>query len=167
MEFFKANIQLGEVLVQLIAFVIVFWTLKLMAWKPLLRSLELRREKIRSEFEKIDHARKEIEALKAEYQAHLQKIEDEARSKIQLAVEEGRKIAREIQDKARTESQAAFDKAKENLDLETAKARLSLRREIADLAINISERVLGERLRDDKNQNEKVLELLTELEKNR
>ena len=33
MEFFKANIIPGEVFVQLIAFIIVFWTLKLLAWR--------------------------------------------------------------------------------------------------------------------------------------
>ncbi len=50
MEFFKANIQLGEVLVQLVAFIVVFLMLKALAWKPILQSLAQRREKIRQEF---------------------------------------------------------------------------------------------------------------------
>jgi F-type H+-transporting ATPase subunit b len=165
MEFFQANINLGEVLVQLIAFVIVFWTLKAMAWKPLLSALEARRAKIKTEFEKIEHARKEIESLKSEYTAHLARIEEEARAKVQQAVDEGRRIAREIQDKAREESQATFDKAKQNLDLEVAKARVALRQEIADLAVNASERVLNERMSTDKAQQAKILEIIQDLEK--
>ncbi len=165
MEFFKANIHLGEVFVQLIAFVIVFLTLKALAWKPILKSLELRRSKIHGEFEQIEKAKKDIEALKAEYASHLQKIEDEARAKIQQAIDEGRRIAKEIQDKARTESQATFEKAKENLDLEISKARIELRREIADLALTASERVLNQKMSGDSAQQAKILEIIDELEK--
>ncbi len=165
MEFFKANINLGEVLVQLIAFIIVFWTLKLLAWKPLLQSLEARRGKIQEEFDKIEKARIEIEGLKNQYNAQLQKIEDEARAKINEAIDEGRRIGKEIQDKARHESQAAFEKSKENLELEISKARLTLRREIADLTISASERVLKEKLSTDQAQQAKILEIIQELEK--
>jgi F-type H+-transporting ATPase subunit b len=165
MEFFQANINLGEVLVQLIAFVIVFWAMKLMAWKPLLASLAARRETIRHKLGEIEKAKKEIEQLKAEYTAHLQKIDDESRAKIQQAVDEGRTIAREIQDKARTESQAAFDKAKENIELEVNKARLTLRRDIADLTVNATERVLNEKMSDPRQQQEKMLAIIQDLEK--
>ena len=164
MEFFKANIIPGEVLVQIIAFLIVFWTLKALAWKPILGALEARRLRIKDDFDKIEAARKEIEALKIQYSASLQKIEDEARAKLLAAVEEGRLIARDIQEKARAEAQASFEKAKENLALETAKAHITLRREIADLAINVSEKVLHEKLSDAKQQ-EKIMELIEELEK--
>lgn len=164
MEFFQANIHLEEVFVQLAAFLIVFWTLKKLAWKQLLGALEARREKIRHALDEIEASKKDIEALKVQYQTHLQKIEDEARGKIQEAVDEGRRVAREIQEKARTESQATFEKAKENLTLEIAKARITLRREIADLAISVGEKILQEKL-DNAKQQEKVLELLNELEK--
>lgn len=165
MEFFKANIQWGEVLVQLIAFVIVFWVLKLLAWKPLLKGLAARRAHIQGELDAIEQAKKEIALLKSEYSAHLQKIEEEARSKIQEAVQEGRQISREIQDKARTESQTTFEKAKANLDLEVAKARITLRREIADLAVSVSERILKEKMGDSRRQQEKILEIIEDLEK--
>ena len=163
MEFFQANIQFTEVLVQLLAFLIVFWTLKILAWKPLLKGLDARRERIQKELDQIEASKKEIESLRNEYTAHIQKIEDEARSKIQEAIDEGRKIAREIQEKARTESQATFEKAKENLGLEIAKARVTLRREIADLTLRVSEKILKEKLTDSMQQN-KILEMIEELE---
>ena len=165
MEFFQANIKLGEVLVQLIAFVIVFLTLKAMAWKPMQQSLERRRSRIKDELDKIEAARKNIDSMKAEYTSLLQKIEDEARLKIQQAIDEGRKFSKEIQDKARAESQATFEKSKDNLEIEIAKARLELRREIADLAVSTSERVIGERMSSDKAQQTKILEIIEELEK--
>lgn len=164
MEFFKSQIIPGEVFVQLIAFVIVFWTLKLLAWKPLLRALESRRERIRTQFEELEAAKGDIEKLKAEYQTHLTKIEEEARARLQEAVEEGRRIARQIQDKAREDSQLTLEKAKESLEIEVAKARITLRREIADLAIAVSEKILKEKMTDAKQQ-EKIMELIEELDK--
>ncbi len=163
MEFFQANIKLYEVFVQLLAFVIVFWALKKMAWKSILNGLEARRERIQSDFDKIDAAKKEIESLRAEYQLHMKQIDEESRAKIQEAVEEGRRIAHDIQEKARAEAQQAFEKTKDNLNLEVAKARLVLRREIADLTVSATEKILKEKLTDAKQQ-EKILAMIEELE---
>jgi F-type H+-transporting ATPase subunit b len=167
MDFFKQNIIPGEVIVQLIAFLIVFTALKLMAWKPIQEALKARRDKIAKDLAAVEKARNEAEAIKNQYALHLQKIEEMTRSKVQEAVDEGRRIAREIQEKARSESQAAFDKAKENLELEIAKARLELRREIADLAVGASERILRGEMSAAMRQQAKVLEIIEELEKAR
>jgi len=162
MEFFKANIQFQEVLVQLIAFVIVFWALKKLAWKPILQGLDTRRQRIQDEMDKIEAAKKDIENLRTEYSAHLQKIDEEARMKLQEALDEGRRMARDIQEKARAESQATFEKAKDNLNIEIAKARTVLKREIADLTFMVTEKVLNEKLTGPK-QDEKILEMIEEL----
>lgn len=165
MDFIKENIIPGEVLVQLIAFLIVFFTLKALAWGPLQKSLADRRARIKHDLDQIETAKQDVEKLKADYAKSLQKIEDEARVKINEAIDEGRRIGKEIQDKARQESQAAFDKSKENLELEIAKARVSLRQEIAGLALSASERVLKEKLATDQAQQAKILEIIQELEK--
>jgi len=166
MEFFRANIIPGELIVQIIAFILVFLFMKKFAWKPLLETMEDRRERIRKELADIEQAKKDIETLKAEYAVRLQGIEDTARAKVQEALDEGRRVSREIQEKARQESQAAFEKGKENLAMEIVKARTELRREIANLAVDVAERVLDEKLSDDKKQSEKILEIILHLEKN-
>ncbi len=165
MEFFKSTINLGEVLVQLIAFIIVFLTLKKLAWKPLLDSLKAREEKIKAEFDKIEKAAQDVESLKKDYALKLQKIEDEARLKIQEAIEDGRRVSKEIQDKARQEAQASFEKSKENLELEITKARVELRRDIAELAVSTSERILKEKMSSDQAQQAKILDIINDLEK--
>ena len=159
------DVNIAEVAAQAIAFAVVFLLLRWKAWRPIQKALEERREKIKSEFDRIEEAKKEIESLKAEYHAHLQKIEEEARGKIQQAIEEGRRIAREIQEKARTESQATFEKTKENLEIEIAKARKELRTDIAELALSVSERILKEKMADARAQEEKVLSIIEELER--
>ncbi len=164
MEFFHENIHLGEVIVQLIAFLIVFFTLKKFAWKPILHLIKSRSEKFENEWGDIEKAKHELTSLKQDYQTHLAKIEEEARAKMQEAVQEGRRIAREIQEKARLESQGTFEKAKANIELEVQKARLTLRREIADLSIQVAKKVLNEQMDASKHE-KKAMEILQDLEK--
>lgn len=163
MEFFAQNIIPAEVIVQILAFLIVLFTLRKLAWKPILDSLEARRAKIRQEFDSIEAARREIDALKAEYAAHLAKIEEEARAKVQEAVEEGRKISRDIQEKARAEAQSVFDKTRQSLDIEIAKAQLELKTKVAELSLAVAEKVLDEQLAGDKQQ-AKIEQILSKLE---
>ena len=164
MEFFQENIRLAEVGVQLVAFLIVFFTLKKFAWKPLLSIIRARRERFESEWNGIEKTKQDVATLQKDYQTHLQKIEEEARAKMQEAIQEGRRLGREIQEKTRLESQAAFEKAKANIELEVEKARVTMRQEIAGLSIRIAEKILTERM-DGAGQEKKALEILGELEK--
>ena len=164
MEFFQENIRLAEVLVQLIAFLIVFFTLKKFAWKPLLAIIKSRRERFENEWSGIEKSKNDVAALEKDYRAHLQKIEEETRAKMQEAIREGHRLAREIQEKARLESQTSFEKAKANIELEVQKARLTLRQEIADLSIRVAEKIMTEKM-DIAHQEKKALEILGELEK--
>lgn len=159
------NLSIQEILTQALGFALLVFVMGKMFWKPFMQTMEKRRQHIQTELEHIDSSKKEIETLKNQYASHLQKIEDEARTKIQEAIHEGEHIAKEIQDKARGEAQAAFEKSKENLDLEVAKARLTLRKEIADLAIHATERVLNEKMSKDQAQQAKILEIIEGLEK--
>ncbi len=163
MDFFKQNIIPGEVVVQLAAFLIVFFTLKRLAWGPILKALDSRRERIQGDFDKIDLGKKEIDTLKAEYMAQLARIEEEARAKLQESIEEGRRLARDLQEKARAEAQSVFDKTKENLTLEIAKAKLELKRDIAGLSLQVAEKILDEKLNDTKQQ-EKIQQMIAEIE---
>jgi F-type H+-transporting ATPase subunit b len=164
MEFFQENIRLSEVVVQLAAFLIVFFTLKKFAWKPLLSIIRARRERFESEWSGIEKTKKGLAELQKDYQTHLQKIEEEARAKMQEAIQEGHRLAREIQEKARLESQTSFEKAKANIELEIEKARLTMRQEIAGLSIQVAEKLLKEKL-EGPSQEKKALEILGELEK--
>src|SRR4051812_21383059 len=99
------NVSIQEILTQALGFIILVFVMRKLFWKPILNTLDTRRDKIKNELDHIETSKKDLEKLKTEYAVHLQKIEDEARAKIAEAVEEGRRIAREIQEKARAESQ--------------------------------------------------------------
>lgn len=160
------SLSLQEILTQALGFLLLVWVMKRLFWKPLLGMLEGRRMRIEEAFRQIDSSKKEIEALRSDYESRIQRIEEEARDKLQAALDEGRRIAREIQEKSREEANETLLRSKENLKLEVAKARVELRREIAQLTLLATEKLLREEMTDKKHQ-EKILGLIEELETKR
>ncbi len=158
------DLSLKEILTQALGFLVLFVLFKMFFWKPFLNVLESRKSRIEKEFRDIEKTKQDVAALQKDYLAHMQKIEEEARAKMQEAIQEGRQIARELQEKARRDSQVSFEKAKENLELETQKARVILRNEIANLSIQVAEKILTEKM-DPAKHEKKAIEILTELEK--
>lgn len=157
------SLSVSEILTQALGFLLLVWVLKRVFWKPVLGILEARRSRIEEAFRQIDSQKKEIETLRSDYERRIDKIEEEVRAKLQAAIDEGRRIAREIQEKAREEAKDALTRTKENLSLEIAKARVELRREIADLTLLATEKLLREKMTDEKHR-EKILEMIEELE---
>lgn len=157
------SLSLQEIITQALGFLILVWVMKRIFWKPLLGLLESRRARIEEAFREIEASKREIKHLRSDYESQLARIEEEARAKLQEAVDEGRRIAREIQEKGREEAKEALLRTKENLSLEVAKARVELRREIAELTLLATERLLREKMADEKHR-QKILEMIESLE---
>lgn len=144
------NIEIQQILTQALGFLVLLWLLKKFAWKPLLAMLDERRESISSEFREIERLKSELSGLEEEYKAKLAEIEAEARVKIQEAISEGQRIAMDIQEKAREEAKKTIDKAKSNIELEVAAAKVELRNQMANIAIKAAEKILREELNADR-----------------
>lgn len=158
------GISLPEILTQAVGFMLLVLVLKKLAWGPILKLLDERRHKIQVGFAEIERAKKDVEKLKADYERARGHIEEEARGKLQQAIDEGKKIARELQEVARKEARAVLDKTKEDIALEVTKAKVTLRQEIADLALGAAEKLIQEKL-DETKDKELVLDFIEELEK--
>ncbi len=143
---------IGEIITQIIGFLIVFWILKRFAWKPLLGVMEERRRRIASEFERIEELSREADQRREEYETRIQKIEEEARERINKAVNEGRKVAAEIQENARRDAGKIREKARATTEIELAKAKQELRDEVVRLTIMATEKIIHERLDDEKHR---------------
>lgn len=146
------NLDWSQILTQIIGFLLLLWLLKRFAWKPILQLLEERRNKINTEFNKIDQTKVEVAKLRQEYEQQLKTIEAQARQKILDAVQESQKIAAEIQEKARDDARQIIEKAKQNVELEIAKAKVELRDEIVNLTLQATEKMLNEKLDDQKHR---------------
>ena len=158
--------DLQQVLSQAVSFLLLLWLLRRFAWKPLLTILDARRHRIEEEFRQIAQTKSELARLQEDYGRRLAAIEQEARTKIQQAILEGKRIGGEIQEQAREQGYAILTKSKEAVELELAKARVSLRDQVAQMTIEAVERVLRGKL-DAKTDRRLVDEILDELEGDR
>ena len=137
---------LAQFVTNILAFVLLLLILKKFAWGSLLKLIDDRRAKIASDFESIERTKQELDQLKADYQKQIERIEEEARAKIQQAVDEGRRVASEVEESARASARETLEKSKEAIALEVAKARLELREQVVDLAIQATHKVLQQHL---------------------
>jgi F-type H+-transporting ATPase subunit b len=144
------NLDWGQIVTQMIGFLIAVWLLKKYAWDKLLGIMEERRHKIASSFQQIEDTRNEVDALKAKYDKELEKIDDLCRANIQEAAKQANEMAAEIREEARRETVIMREKAKVDIAREIDKANAVLRDEIVDTVITATEKVIRERLDPEK-----------------
>jgi F-type H+-transporting ATPase subunit b len=156
--------QAAETLVTAIAFIIFFWVMKKYAWGPVTKVLDERQSRIERGFEEIKRKQEAAGALEHQLDERLRNIELEARARIQEAIADGRRLAGEITEKAHEEATQIAERARRNIELEIAKARVELRGEIVTMTIQASERLLRERL-DETEQRRLVGAFIDDLER--
>jgi F-type H+-transporting ATPase subunit b len=140
------QLDLQQILSQAVSFVLLLWVLRRFAWRPLLTLLDARRARIEEDLRQVAQAKAEAARLQEDYARRLAAIEEEARTKIQQAVLEGKRIGIEIQEQARAQGQALVTKAKETVELELVKAKVTLRDQVASMTVEAVERVLRKKL---------------------
>lgn len=145
-------LNLNEVIAQIISFLLLLVLMRIFVWRKVLGLLDSRKERIASEFKKIEEAKASLENTKLEYDARLAKIEEEANRIIQQAIAQGRVITDEIRKKAHSEAQDIIDSARQNVKYELTKAKEELRDSIVDLTIKATENIIQEKFTesDDK-----------------
>lgn len=150
------EIDWGIVITQIIGFLIALWILKAFAWKPLLKMLDDRRNKIAGDIDDAEKIKIEADDLLEAYKGKLRDIDNEARVKIQEAISEGTRIASEIREQARDESRQVLAKSREELSRDVAKARVQLRDDIISMALGAAEKVISAKL--DEEEHKRILE---------
>ena len=135
-----------ELIGGIIAFGIVFFFIRKFAGPAMNRLLEERQAAISGQLAEAEKAKQEAESLLADYRAQLA----ESREKGNEIVEEARTQAEQLKNDivSRAEAQAAeiVSKAREDAQNERARALADARRDVANLSIDLAERVVGDHL---------------------
>ena len=130
----------------IITFLLLFFLLAKFAWKPLLKALSEREEKIRSSLEKADEAQQKLERLSAEGE----EIIGKARAEAQAIVSDGKvaaeKIRDEIETKAKEKANTIVAQAEKQISAEKEQAISDIRGEVAALSIQIAEKLIRKNL---------------------
>jgi F-type H+-transporting ATPase subunit b len=155
------DLATSQIIIQIIAFLVMFWVLKRYGWQPLLDVLEERRNTIQAEFDSIAVQNEDVKKLAAQYEEKLREINSNARKKIQEAIAEGHKISIKIQEEAQTHAKEILHKAKLEISGEIANAKYQLKNDVVDLVINTTEKILQKTL-DDANQKKLISDFVEE-----
>lgn len=148
---------LGTIIWTSIAFITVVILLKQLAWKPILSTLREREEFIDKSLKSAEEAKAEMSRLKsdnekllAEARVERDKILKEAREMRDKMINEAKKTASEEGDKM-------IAHAKSEIEKEKTAAMHELRAQVAELSLNIAEKVLRKEF-EDKNKQQALVE---------
>ena len=140
--------------------------LKKYAWKPILAAVDERNKSIEDALKAADKAKKEMLALNTDNERILM----EAKKERDALLKEGREIKdniiAEAKDKAKIESDRILITAKEQINNEKMKAITELKNQVAEMSIDIAEKILKSELSDKNKQKELIAEALKSNELN-
>jgi F-type H+-transporting ATPase subunit b len=140
------GLNLPQLIAQIVNFFVLLIILRLVLYKPILRMLDQRKEKIAEGLNAAEIARAEA----ATAQANIQQQLDEARKEGQAMVANAQQIATRIQADAREQAardrDAALERATAEIQLERDRAIADLRGEFADITVKAAERVIRQSL---------------------
>ncbi len=153
-------IKLG---IQAFNFLALLFILRAVAYKPLLRMMDQRAERIRSDLDEARRLREESERDRETYRSQLNRARDEARA----VLEEANNVAARIREQAIIDAEAqnaiTLQRARDEIVREKQHAIAELRREVGDLAIRVATQVVGRTI-DANDQSRFVDEALARVE---
>jgi len=152
--------EIGLIFWTTIVFLLLLIVLKKYAWKPILAAVDERNKSIEDALKAADKAKKEMLALNTDNE----RILTEAKKERDSLLKEGREIKdniiAEAKDKAKIESDKILITTKEQINNEKMKAITELKNQVAEMSIDIAEKILKSELSDKNKQKELIAEAL-------
>jgi F-type H+-transporting ATPase subunit b len=146
----------GLMIWTLVCFGITFFVLKKYAFGPIQKTIDDRRERIRSSVEEAENTRREARQLLEEHK----KLMGEAKSEASAILAEARAAGETQRERAREEVEAdrqrRLEETRKQIEAETVRALEQIRAEVADLTLVATEKVTGKVL--DSSDHRKLIE---------
>ncbi|MGE0598711.1 MAG: F0F1 ATP synthase subunit B [Dehalococcoidia bacterium] len=150
------GINLPQLIAQIVNFFVLLLVLRLVAYKPILKMLDERKQKIAEGLNAAEIARAEAAAAQANIQEQL----DVARKEGQEIVANAQNVATRIQTDAREQSakdrEVALERARAEIQQERDRAIADLRGEFADITVSAAEKVINQSL--DRQSHQRVID---------
>jgi len=158
--------EIGLVIFQTIAFLLLMFVLAKFAWKPVLAAIKEREHTIDEALNKAELAKQELVRLAAQNESSMK----EARAERDLILKEAKTLKDTIVNEAKVHAQAEgaklIEKARIEIENQKKAALAELKNQVSSLSIDIAERVLRTQLSDKAKQQDLVAGLLKDVELN-
>jgi F-type H+-transporting ATPase subunit b len=157
------NDRLGFVVWSFVAFVLLLILLAKFAWKPIMSAIAARERSIEDALLKAEAAKEEMARLTNENEQLLK----EARAERDLILREARhmkdQIVNEAKDLAQAEGARMIEKARVEINNQKAIALADVKNQVAELSVEIAEKVLRKQFENQREQDQLVADLLKEV----
>jgi F-type H+-transporting ATPase subunit b len=150
------GINLPVLIANIVNFLVLLIILRAVAWGPLMKMLDERREKIASSLSAADRVKAEVAESERQAQAQIEQGRREAQQLITQAQEISTRIQEDARRQAQADAEATLARARNEIQLERDTAIADLRREFADLTIAAAEKVIGGSL--DRNAHQRLID---------
>ena len=144
----------------LINFILLLGILTLFAYKPLLRVLDERSQRIRESLEAADRAREEAASSQQVIEEQLNEARREGQRLLEQAREAAARFQEEQMDQARRDAETFVERARSDIQRERDAAVQEVRANFGDLAITAAERVIRRSL--DRQAHEELISQVLE-----
>ncbi len=156
----------GLIIWQLIVFLLLFFLLAKLAWKPIINSLKDREKSIQEALDTAERARLEMSKLKADNENLLKQAREE-REKI---LRDARDASNRLKDEAQTEAKKSADRiiedARAAINAEKVNALKEVKALVANLSLEVAGKILQKNLADDQSQKALTQEYIKDLKLN-
>lgn len=148
--------EIGLIVWTTITFLILLILLRKFAWKPILGAVKSREESIENALKSAEKAREEMEQLKSDNERIIKEARAERDEMLKEAREIKEKIISDAKDKASAEADKIIENAREQIENEKMAAITDLKNQVAQMSINIAEKILRKELDNKQNQEQLV-----------
>lgn len=140
------GINLELFLAQLLNFAILLLVLWRFAYKPLLKLMNARSEKIEKGLKNAEEAMKLRERASSDHAKAMSQAAEDVRGLIEKAHQEANRVREESLLETRQEIEKQIQGARERLDAERVAMMQGMKKDVVHLVVQASEQVLGERI---------------------
>lgn len=146
-----------------LSFGVVFFLLAKFGFPVIVKAINQRKEFIEMSLLSAKQANERLATIQAEGEKLLADAKAQQKDIIAGAMQEKNKILAAAQEEARTSAQQIAEEARQSIQAEKEKALQEVRNEVASLALDIAEKVIGEQMKDKALQKETINKLIERL----
>ena len=146
-----------------LSFGVVFFLLTKFGFPVITKAINERKEFIEMSLLSAKEANERLANIQAESEKLLSDAKAQQQDIIAGAMQEKQRIVQAAQEEAQTSANQIIEEARQSIQAEKERALQDVRREVASLALDIAEKVIGERMKDDATQRETIEHLIDKL----
>ncbi len=156
----------GLILWQLIVFLLLFFLLAKLAWKPIITSLKERERSIQDALDTAERARIEMSRLKSDNENLLKQAREEREKILRDARDVSARMKEEAEQNAKKSADRIIDDARMAINNEKQAALREVKDVVANLSLDVASKILRKNLSNDQAQKDLTQQYIKDIKLN-